>query len=75
MSAGEGSSALMAAKLETRLFKPIGMLNPRIVRNLISELKWEMESIDDRLVKEIRMDCRPTLKKHGHYKLYLFYLG
>ena len=36
------------------------------------ELKEERESADDRLVKKIRLDSKPTFKKKGHEQQYLF---
>ena len=36
------------------------------------ELKEERESADDRLVKKIRLDSKPTFKKKGHEQQFVF---
>ena len=38
----------------------------------LSEMKREMEAVDDRLVKKIRLDSKPTFKKRGHEMQHLF---
>ena len=36
------------------------------------ELKEERESADDRLVKKIRLDSKPTFKKKGHEQQFVY---
>lgn len=36
------------------------------------ELKEERESADERLVKKIRLDSKPTFQKRGHEKQFMF---
>ena len=42
------------------------------VDDKLSVMKREMESADDRLVKKMRLDNRPTFKKRGQKKQYQF---
>ena len=55
----------------------------RAVRNIESnvdakliQMKWELkeecESADERLVKKIRLDSKPTFRKCGHEKQFMF---
>ena len=59
MSTGEGSS--MAAKLEQAVRDMESKVDDKL-----SAMKREMESADDRLVKKMRLDTKPTFKKRGH---------
>ena len=43
-----------------------------MVNLLYSAMKREMESADDRLIKKIRLDTKPTFKKRGHEKQHQF---
>ena len=36
------------------------------------EMKWEMEAMDDQLVKKMCLDNKPTFRSGGHEKQYLF---
>ena len=64
MATGETSTVSTADKLEEVL---------RVVRDVeakvdtkFSEMKREIGVADDRLVKKIRLDNKPTFKKRGH---------
>ena len=60
----------MASKLE-EVLQAVRNVESK-VDDKLSAMKREMESADDRLVKKIRLDNRPTFKKRGHEKQYQF---
>ena len=64
MSSGEGT--LMSAKFE-EVLRAVRDIKSK-VDDKLSAMKREMESADDRLVKKIRLDTKPTFKKRGHEK-------
>lgn len=68
MSTGEGT--LMTAKLEEVLHTVWDIESK--VDDKLSAMKREMESTDDRLVKKMRLDTKPTFKKGGHKKQHRF---
>ena len=68
MSTGEGTS--MAAKLE-EVLQAVRNIESK-VDDKLSAMKREMESANDRLVKKMRLDNRPTFKKRGHEKQHQF---
>ena len=70
MATGESSAAATAAKLE-EVLKAVRDVDAKVDSKL-SEMKREMEAADDRLVKKMRLDSKPTFKKRGHEKQYLF---
>ena len=67
MPTDKGSAASTAAKLE-EVLKAVWDAEAK-VDNKFSEMKWEMESADDWLVKK---SCKPTFKKRDQEKQYLF---
>ena len=60
----------MASKLE-EVLQAVRNVESK-VDDKLSAMKREMESADDRLVKKMRLDNRPTFKKRGHEKQYQF---
>ena len=66
--AGEGTS--MAAKLE-EVLQAVRDVESK-VDDKLSAMKREMESSDDRLVKRMRLDTKPTFRKRGHEKQHQF---
>ena len=66
--AGEGTS--MAAKLE-EVLQAVRDVESK-VDDKLSAMKQEMESSDDRLVKRMRLDTKPTFRKRGHEKQHQF---
>ena len=68
MSTGEGTS--MTAKLE-EVLQAVWDVESK-VDDKLSAMKREMESANDRLVKKMRLDSKPTFKKRGHEKQYQF---
>ena len=70
MSTDESSAALTAAKLEeVEVLKAVRDVETK-VDNKLSEIKREIESAEDRLVK-ICLGNKPTFKKRVHEKQYL----
>ena len=69
MSTDESSAASTAAKLK-EVLKAVRNVGTK-VDNKLSEMKQEMESADDRLVKKIHLRNKPTFKKWGYEKQYL----
>lgn len=67
-STGEGTS--MAAKLE-EVLQAVRDVESK-VDDKLSAMKREMESADDRLVKRMRLDTKPTFRKRGHEKQHQF---
>jgi septation ring formation regulator EzrA len=68
MSTDEGTS--MTAKLE-EVLRAIRDVEAK-VDDKLSAMKREMESADDRLIKKMRLDSKPTFKKRGHEKQHQF---
>ena len=64
MATRESSAAATAAKLE-EVLKAVWDVDAK-VNSKLSEMKREMEAVDDRLVKKMRLDSKPTFKKQGH---------
>ena len=60
----------MSAKLE-EVLRAVRDVESK-VDNKLSDMKREMESADDRLVKRMRLDTKPTFKKRGHEKQHQF---
>ena len=69
MSTDKSSAASTAAKLE-EVLKAVRDVETKADK--LSEMKREMESVDDRLVKKIHLGNKPTFKKQGHEKQYTF---
>ena len=67
MSTGEGTS--MSAKLE-KVLRAVRDIESKVDDKLLA-VKREMKSADDRLVKKIRLDTKPTYKKRGHENINL----
>ena len=68
MSTGKGTS--MAAKLE-EVLQAVRDVESKVDDKLLA-MKCKMESADDRLVKKVHLDTKPTFKKRGHEKQYQF---
>jgi hypothetical protein len=70
MATGEGGSTSTADKLE-EVLKAVSDVEAKVDSKL-SEMKRETEASDDRVVKKMRLDTKPTFKKRGHEKQYLY---
>ena len=70
MATGQGGSTSTADKLE-EVLKAVRDVEAKVDSKL-SEMKREIEASDDRVVKKMRLDTKPTFKKRGHEKQYLF---
>ena len=70
MATGESSAAATAAKLE-EVLKAVRDVEAKVDCKLL-EMKREMEAVDDQLMKKMRLDSKPTFKKRGHEKQFLF---
>ena len=71
MATGEGNSTVFTADKLEEVLRAVRNVEPKVDSKL-SEMKQEIEAADDRLVKKMRLDSKPSFKKKGHEKQYLF---
>ena len=71
MATGEGSSTVSTADKLEEVLRAVCNVEAKVDSKL-SEMKREIEAADDRLVKKMCLDSKPSFKKKGHEKQYLF---
>ena len=70
MSTGTGEGSSVAAKLE-EVLQAVRDVESKVNDKLLA-MKHEMESSDDRLVKRMHLDTKPSFCKRGHEKQHQF---
>ena len=67
MATSEGSSTVSTVDKLEEVLKAVHDIEAKVDSKL-SEMKWEIEAADNRLVKKMCLDSKSSFKKKGHEK-------